>query len=292
MHALLHISDLHFSHVTYHPSQIFSKRWIGNLNLLLFRKRQIATELIPNFFQLVDRLQPSSILISGDFTSTALPKEFELAKEFLLEIKKRKIQIFGIPGNHDTYTKKAYKRQTFYRHFRGLLPFEGAFGFDLEKHRVAAFLIEPDHYLILIDASCYTPYFQSNGHFNFQIEQHLEALLGSLPRSSKIWICCHYPFFAHEHPKRILIGGNRLQRILEKHPSIELYFHGHTHRQTLCDLRSNQLPIISDPGSLTLRKKSAFHHLLYNKDQIQIARYTLDQADLSSPQPFTFQRSS
>ncbi len=277
MKNFLHLSDLHFSEITYNPFQIFSKRWIGNLNLALFRKKEIHLNLLDHFIDHLKELAPETILISGDFTSTALREEFKRAQNFILQLKERGIKIFAIPGNHDAYTKKAYNKKAFYQHFRNLIPFQGEFNFDLEKHKVAAFQLEEHLHLVLIDASCYTPYFQSNGVFSFEIEQHLQFLLDSIPSYSKIWICCHFPFFQHEHPKRILIGAKKLQAIIERYSNIELFFHGHTHRQAVCDLRSNHLPIISDSGSLTLKHRSTFNQISHDETKMAITRYEFNQ---------------
>ena len=273
MKSLLHISDLHFSKITANPSQIFSKRWIGNLNLFLFRKNQICLNLPEIFLSYIKDLKPDYILISGDFTSTALKKEYDLALSFLKKIKDLGIQVYAIPGNHDAYTKSSYEKKSFYNSFKEIIPFKGEFDFDLETHKVAGFLLKKDLYLVLIDASCYTSYFQSNGIFSFEIEQHLESLLESIPETAKIWIACHYPFFEHENKRRILIGAKKLKNILEKYSQIEMYFHGHTHRQAICDLRSNQLPIISDSGSLTLKNRSTFNHLVFDQNVIELSRY-------------------
>jgi 3',5'-cyclic AMP phosphodiesterase CpdA len=277
MPKFIHLSDLHFSKVSLNPFQFVSKRWIGNFNLFLFRKKEISEILAHQFIEQLDTLKPDVILISGDFTSTALKKEFDFAKNFIGKIKQKGIKVFGLPGNHDAYTKKAFKRKLFYQHFKGLLPFKGEFEFDLETHKVAAFCLDPDHYLVLIDASCYTPYFQSNGILSFQIEQHLQALLEMIPPSGKIWMGCHYPFFEHENERRILIGAKNLKKIIERFTQIEVFFHGHTHRQAIADLRVNDLPIISDSGSLTYIKKSSFNYLTYDDDILVISKYHHEQ---------------
>lgn len=273
MPKLLHISDLHFSKVTCNPLQIFSKRWIGNLNLFLFRKKAFHFDLIDIFLEKIDEIKPEIILISGDFTTTSLNDEYKIAQKFILKLKERGIKVFGIPGNHDTYTKNAFKKKVFYQYFRGLLPIKGEFDFDLENHQVAAFRLEENIYLVLVDASCYTSYFQSNGVFSFEIEQHLQALLESIPENAKIWITCHYPFFEHENPKRTLIGAKQLKKIIDRFSQIEIFFHGHTHRQAIADLRGNDLPLISDSGSLTLKHRSTFNLLTYDEKYIEIARF-------------------
>jgi 3',5'-cyclic AMP phosphodiesterase CpdA len=273
MKTFIHLSDLHFSQVSFNPLQIFSKRWIGNLNLCLFRKRQLQIDRTCEFIDYIQSIRPEFVLISGDFTTTALSHEYKKAMQFLIKLKNLGIKVYGIPGNHDAYTKKSFHSKSFYQHFKGLLPFKGEFDFDLERHKVAAFLVDSNHYLVLVDASCYTPYFQSNGVFTFEIEQHLQALLETIPQDAKVWLACHYPFFEHENKRRVLLGAKNLRKIIERYSQIELFFHGHTHRQAICDLRSNDLPIISDSGSLTLKNRSTFNKIRFNQKEIELSRF-------------------
>jgi 3',5'-cyclic AMP phosphodiesterase CpdA len=272
MIKIVHISDLHFSFYTWNPMQIFSKRIIGNLNLLFNRKKTIGLHLLDEFLNEIDQIKPTHVLISGDFTSTSLPSEYEKSILFIQELKKRGIEVFALPGNHDAYTKKAYRKKTFYQELKECLPFKGEFNFSLEEHRVAAFKLTHDLYLVLVDAACYTPLFQSNGSFSFEIQEHLESLLENIPKESKIWLCSHFPFFEHEHPKRVLEGAKNLKALIEKFHQIEIYFHGHTHRQALVDLRENNLPIISDSGSLTLKHRSSYNVIDLKGQSLQLSR--------------------
>lgn len=276
MFKLIHISDLHFSLVSYNPLQILSKRWIGNLNLMLFRKKKMWPEAVHSLIQAIEPLQPDAIFISGDFTSTALAREFDQGKILLQQLKKITPRLFAIPGNHDTYTKKAYQTKAFYHHFRDLIPFKGEYGYDLERDHVAAFLIAPQTYLLLIDAAAYTPYFQSNGIFSPTIERHLENLIEAIGPHSKMVMGCHFPFFQHESKRRVLIRGEKLQQIITRFsPQIPLYLHGHTHRITLCDLRQSQLPFLSDPGSLTSKNLSAFHLITLSDQHVGVTSHRL-----------------
>src|SRR5262249_34277051 len=114
---LAHISDLHFSKLTAHPSQFFSKRWIGNLNLLLARKHAFDPQSLTTLLPLFHERAIDAVLITGDLTSTSHPKEFLLAKAFVDTLRSEKFQVFTLPGNHDHYTKNAYRQRRFYQFF-------------------------------------------------------------------------------------------------------------------------------------------------------------------------------
>lgn len=114
---LAHISDLHFSHLSFHPGQFFSKRWIGNLNLLINRKKVFAHNSLYTLIPLFQELNVDGVLLTGDLTTTSHPKEFRQAKHFVDALTEAGLKVYLIPGNHDHYTCAAYKRLDFYQHF-------------------------------------------------------------------------------------------------------------------------------------------------------------------------------
>ena len=73
---IAHLSDPHFSKITYSPRQFLSKRWMGNLNLLLFRNQAYQTQYLWHLPELVESLEVESVFITGDFSSTSLNEEF------------------------------------------------------------------------------------------------------------------------------------------------------------------------------------------------------------------------
>src|SRR5262245_998312 len=111
---IAHISDLHFSKLTWNPSQLFSKRWLGNVNLLLARKHAFDAEGLTTLLPLFIDRKVDAVIVSGDLSSTSHEKEFLLAQEFLDVLQKEGFKVFTIPGSHDHYTKSAYREKLFY----------------------------------------------------------------------------------------------------------------------------------------------------------------------------------
>lgn len=73
MPSFVHLSDLHFgSHIVQHRDEILVKE--------------------------IETLKPDAVIISGDFTLRAQPREYAAAREFLDKIK---FPTLSIPGNHD-----------------------------------------------------------------------------------------------------------------------------------------------------------------------------------------------
>src|SRR5215510_5762015 len=108
------ISDFHFTHITWNPFRLFSKRLLGNLNWLLSRKSVFAHGQLDPLPELFRELKVDLVLLGGDLTTTALKEEYKKAKNFVSKISQDWI---AIPGNHDHYTYKSWRKKDFYRHF-------------------------------------------------------------------------------------------------------------------------------------------------------------------------------
>jgi len=80
MVTIAHISDLHFSKISFNPLQFFSKRWAGNFNLLLNRPSQRNNTHPFSLLPLFKKRGVSHVIISGDLTSTATDAEYLLAQ--------------------------------------------------------------------------------------------------------------------------------------------------------------------------------------------------------------------
>lgn len=252
---LAHLSDLHFSNPTFDFKQFFSKRWLGNINSFLNREQKYCNNrpfLLPSLFK---ELNIDCVLITGDLTTTSHPKEYAIAKEFTKKLTECGLPTFLIPGNHDHYTKRAERQKRFYTHFQSqlspLIP-----KFNLKECAVGAYLLPNGWILVALDTTLATPFYSSNGLFSKTLESHLKALLTSLPQESQIILINHFPFSSIGQPRRHLKRGKELKAILKSDPRIKLYLHGHTHRQSVFDLRAENLPITLDSGSASFRQGS------------------------------------
>src|SRR5207249_2378107 len=100
-----HISDLHFGSFALSPLQFFSKRWLGNFNFLLRRKRKFDYRRLVQLRELFKEHQITHVLITGDLSVTARPSEFWQGNNFVELLKEAGLEVFVVPGNHDHYTK-------------------------------------------------------------------------------------------------------------------------------------------------------------------------------------------
>jgi 3',5'-cyclic AMP phosphodiesterase CpdA len=260
---LAHISDLHFSKVTWNPFQFCSKRWLGNLNLLLKRKHAFSPDGLTTLFPVFHERKIDAVLITGDLTSTSHEEEFILAQQFIESLEQEKFKVFTLPGNHDQYTKKAYKNQLFYQFFNtSYAPHTDSLtAFNLKEDKLTAAYFGQGWWLIGLDTAIATSLISSNGYFSPELEQKLEKTLKEIPVDHRVILINHFPIFSNESSRKSLIRKDALKKLIERFPKIKLFLHGHTHRHCIADLRSSHLPIFLDSGS-TAQKEGGTWNLI------------------------------
>lgn len=256
---IAHISDLHFSKISFGLSQFFSKRCIGNLNLILNRCRTYKNDRPFSLVHTFKKHQISHVLITGDVSTTSSKEEFLIAQKLVEEFQKEHMQVFVIPGNHDAYTKSAYKKQLFYQYFED--QHTPSLGFTLKENKVSGYALGEGWWLVKLDTTYPAPFYHSTGSYTQKQDQDLRTLLDRIPKEDSIILINHFPLFYYEHPKRIMLGAELLRATLSLYPHVKLYLHGHTHRHTIADLRGNHLPIVLDSGSAAHAKRGSWNLL-------------------------------
>ena len=253
---LAHLSDLHFSHLKIKAKDFLSKRWIGQFNLLLRRKKDFNYSLLDPLPALLQKEGIQTALLSGDLTCTSSQEEFLLARNFIQALEAKSIQTLVIPGNHDHYTKKAYQQRVFYQFFPTPSP---SFPWSLKEDHLAIYpLSPPSWYLILLDTTLATPLLCSHGRFTEQLEQNLKkALETSLPPHANVMVANHFPLHSNTW-RPALQRKESLLQLLKAYPQIRCYLHGHDHQHRILDLRKEGLPILTDAGSTTHHKRGSW----------------------------------
>jgi len=114
-----HISDLHILSLKGTKFyEFFNKRIIGGANLLFNRKNEYKIEFIKWLIEDINKKDLDYLVITGDLTNLALVSEFKKVVELLSTLKIAKERIIVIPGNHDNYTKSAYKKKLFAKYMK------------------------------------------------------------------------------------------------------------------------------------------------------------------------------
>ncbi len=228
------------------------------INWFLFRQKGASHEPLMCLPSLFKTLNLDLVLVCGDLSSTSLPAEFEMAKDFFNQIEQPKL---FIPGNHDQYTHGSHRDMRFYRFFQNTqsaiqhpLQF-----FTLPKHGIEVHPLEPSLWCVALDTALPTSLTSSNGLFSPTLEKYLEEVLQSLPKEDRVIVLNHFPFFENDISLHRLLRGDRLRALLEHFPNVCLYMHGHTHRHTIADLRPNKLPVILDSGCPIQKPQSTWN---------------------------------
>ncbi len=276
---IAHISDLHFSKILLSPSQFFSKRWIGNLNVILNRRK---IHLNPRPFEFLNYLKDKNythVFITGDFTTTSLNKEFALAQLYLDQLIAMGLSVFVIPGNHDCYLKKCEKQKTFYKYFE---PYSPKSLSSLKKHRVSKEQLADHLWLVSLDTTIACPVYLSQGLYSLEQDIKLGNILDSIPSEDHIILLNHYPLLQHESKRRSLKGAHLLQNTLKSYPNVIAYLHGHTHKNTIADLRKQGYPIILESGSLSHKSHSYYNSIEIKDSLFEVSAYHYKQTNLWS----------
>ena len=280
------ISDLHFGSFALSPLQFFSKRWLGNFNYLLSRKKDFAHERLLELISLFKEKGVTHVIVTGDLSVTARRSEFSMGKKFVNLLKQEGFSVFLVPGNHDQYTRGAFRKMRYYRYFDS--SYDAECPVNLKSDKVSYTQLEDGLWLVGLDTAVATSLISSQGNFSPQAEESLAEALSTIPKDDQIILLNHFPFFQNDPANKQLLRGEALKALLAKHPNVLLYLHGHTHRQTIADLRPSGLPIISDTGSTPHKKGGACHLFSLNKEEVELAPYHYtDKWEADEPHTFT-----
>jgi len=270
---IAHISDLHFSKITLSPTQFFSKRFIGNFHALFKRKKQFIPRILDNFAEGLKKLHVHLVIVTGDFSSTGREVEFAHALDLINAFERAGLCVLKIPGNHDHYTKRDYRKKLFYDYFDNEPPTGSPFNFNLKDNGIEVHPIGKKMWWIGLDTACPAPLTSARGVFSKSLEERLATVLKTLPSDDLILLANHYPLSQKKRdPARALEGSSRLRALLKKHPNVKIYLHGHDHKHCLLDRRDEGLPICSDSGSCSMRGRATWNliDLTHSKAELQV----------------------
>lgn len=287
---IAHISDLHLSKISLNPIHLFTKRWVGILNLIFSRRKIFCFDQVFKLLDLFKKENINMVIITGDLSSTSLKDEYLLAKSFIDKLKENNIKVLVIPGNHDIYTKRTDKKKIFYKTFENDkeeqdYPFKN---YSLKNDNIEVHPIIDNWYAVLLDTAISTSIISSRGYFSKNLEKKLKTTLKKFSPTDKIILVNHFPFFEHESPRKKLIRSHALRKIIQNNNNIKFYLHGHTHSHIVADLRENHLSIVLDSGCISHKEKGRWNLLNLNQDSCDIDVFQCDNADWKKIKEFHF----
>ena len=249
---IAHISDIHFFYPHFHLKDFISNAWIGKVNALFNRRNMFITDHLDQFIQSLVNEEVETVIITGDLTTTADEREFLNAKSFIKKMIDKGIKVYGLPGNHDLYTKKSKQENRFYK----LLDILPTFSSEILHHEV----IKEKWDLILLDNTMINSPLKANGLFS---KEHESILSEILSKDSNVIVANHFPLKDSSESHR-LIGAKYLENLLVNHPYTTIYLHGHTHK-TSYNKAGKNLHVINSSESCVNGKYT--YHIIELNDQ-------------------------
>ena len=218
-----HIADIHFWRLVFNPLRMMNKRFLGNLTVLLRRRREFVIENADPFANAVAATGVNAAILTGDFASTSLPEEFEMAARFVRALRERGLAVHVLPGNHDVYTFEAWRARRFEQYFAEFLPKEGYPA--LQK-------LPGGTPLILVPTVC-PRHFSASGIVTREAVEKVSILLKEC--GPRVIVAAHYPVLHRTHgyssnPFRRLENTGAFREALAASGKKILYVCGHVHR--------------------------------------------------------------
>jgi 3',5'-cyclic AMP phosphodiesterase CpdA len=122
---VIHLTDLHFWKVVVNPIALLNKRALGNVNVFLRRRHEFHMENAARYVEALRATGVTTLLLGGDYTSTAHPAEFALARDYVETLARAGFRIIAIPGNHDVYTFESVRKRRFEQYLGAYTPEAG-----------------------------------------------------------------------------------------------------------------------------------------------------------------------
>jgi len=263
MFRLAHVSDPHFQNFRLNGlSELFGKRALGGLNLLLSRRRKHRMELLTAMQADLKRRNLDHLAITGDFCNIALTSEWEAGLRWIAECGLSPDRVTVIPGNHDAYVPGVVKAGTFDRLFAPYLSADHRVG-DATYPFVR---VRGEIAFVGISTAVPTGDMGAWGEIGeAQLGRLRHLLLMPEIRERLRIVMIHHPPLVHRPgDDRNLRDMAALQSLL-LHTGADLVLHGHDHRDYFAELpgpTGKPIPVVgvgSASYSGSADKRSRYH---------------------------------
>ncbi len=219
---IIFFGDVHVYRLGVWPWQLLCKRFLGQMNLWFNRRSRLNYEVLGKTGERIGEVGCDLLLSGGDFTTTALHGEFELARKSLGELLDR-FDTYVVPGNHDRYTFASEREKRFEKYM-------GKWCADVYPyHRVIGDRV----HLIGIDGSR-ANVISDRGEIGVGQLIKLRELLAGFGEGDRVIVVCHYGIgvprgYKEEKKRHRLIDEGEWREVLGGCGREVLYLHGHVH---------------------------------------------------------------
>lgn len=197
---------------------------LGNLNVYWRRRHEFVMHRAEAFADQAAATGIRTAILTGDFTSTSTPAEFDMGRAFVEGLAKRGLQVYLMPGNHDVYTFESVRERRFHHYFGEFLPPEGY------PHRYTL----PGGTSLVIVPTVTANFFSSKGRIKRSEVHRALELIASCP-PGPVLVAGHYPVLHRTYgyttaPSRQLRNAELLREAMGNSSRNILYIAGHVHR--------------------------------------------------------------
>lgn len=249
MRTLIHISDLHFG--------------------------KFENSSMKPILDAFEKIDPDTVIISGDFTMRARIKEFIEAKEFLKKLKAKGYKVFMVPGNHDI--EPHYKPLS--RAIHPYLKYQTYISTTLEPRYI-------DDDIALIGLNTVVGHTLKNGRFRSAQLKKAEKWLSTIPETAVKILVTHHPI---DLPA--IKAKNKLAKKADKaftffsNYSVDVYLSGHYHSSSSINTESrykvkDYSAIAIQAGTLSKRQRGelpSFNVLKIEPKKIKVTTFVWDE---------------
>lgn len=287
---IAHISDPHFTSLSWKPQDWLCKRVLAQLNYLFTRSGGFteARQSLPDYLkdQNID-----AVIVSGDLTTSGTDAECKQALKWLERFNFAK-KVLSVPGNHDAYTARPQNSG----YFSQLADLHLALSKRQEKllfHKRLTYCHLNENWLwVGIDLCLPTSWISSQGLFDHDLEKNLENFLSEQSPQTNILLTGHFPYHPRSQKKYELLRKEAFQKLLERFPNVKLYLHGHTHDYHILDGRPKNLPLSLDCGSCFVGKRASFCIIEIDNQQLRIIPHFYTHSSWQARQTLSYQLDS
>ena len=237
MIRIVHLSDLHFG--------------------------AVARETVRPLLDVVSELQPTLVVISGDLTQRARKRQFELARDFVAELRKSS-PVIAVPGNHDVPLWDILRRMV------------SPLGRFNRFVSAAPFPVHIDDEVAVVGVNTARSLTIKNGRINrgqlAQIEVTLEQ---SAPDALRI-VVAHHPFVLPEdEPLTDRVGRTELALPVFLRVGVDLLLTGHRHHSWISAPHPGLLAVHA--GTATSRRvrreENTFNMIEILQEKLSVHRF-------------------
>lgn len=279
--TLLHVADIHYWRVVFNPIRLLNKRFLGNLNVALRRRHEYALDSARPHAETLAGTGVRALVMTGDFTSTALDLEYEAARAFVDRLRDLGFDITLMPGNHDVYTHGSWRSGRFAEYLGDYVP-EGGYP---SRHAL------PGGTPVIVVPTVRPSRFTSRGAVTHEEIAAVEALLAD--SREPVVMAGHYPFLEETYGykskwSRRLKHAAELRRVLGKSGKHILYLAGHVHKHSY--VRDPDYPNLEQLTTGAFLKADAeggvtgeFSEVRVRPDGFEVVRHTQEGDWKSAP---------